>query len=73
VNKNSIPFDTKSPFVTSGIRIGTPGVTSRGMKTGEMRQIAAWITDVLKHVDDQALIARVRGEVADLCVQFPPM
>jgi len=73
VNKNAIPFDTKSPFVTSGVRIGTPGVTSRGMKTDEMRTIAGWITDVLKHVDDEALIQRVRGEVADLCVQFPPM
>ena len=73
VNKNSIPFDTKSPFVTSGIRIGTPGVTSRGMKTGEMRRIAGWIIDVLKHVDDEALAKRVRSEIADLCVQFPPM
>jgi len=73
VNKNSIPFDTRSPFVTSGIRIGTPGVTSRGMKTDEMRAIAGWIIDVLKHVDDEALARRVRGEVADLCAQFPPM
>jgi len=73
VNKNSIPFDTKSPFVTSGIRIGTPGVTSRGMKTAEMRKIAGWITDVLRHGRDEALLARIRGEVAELCTQFPPM
>lgn len=73
VNKNSIPFDTTSPFVTSGIRIGTAGVTSRGMKTDEMRRIAGWIVDVIKHVGDEARPARVRSEVAELCAQFPPM
>ncbi len=73
VNKNSIPFDRNSPFVTSGIRVGTPGVTARGMKEEEMRQIAGWIIDVLHHGDDEALLNRVRGEVAALCVQFPSM
>ena len=73
VNKNSIPFDTKSPFVTSGIRIGTPGVTARGMREPEMRRIAGWIVDVLRHGGDEARLARIRGEVADLCEQFPPM
>ncbi len=73
VNKNSIPFDTKSPFVTSGIRIGTPGVTARGMKADEMRRIAGWIIDVLRQGADEARLARIRGEVADLCTHFPPM
>ncbi len=73
VNKNTIPFDTQSPFVTSGIRIGTPGVTARGMRADEMRRIADWIVAVLKHGNDDALAARIRGEVAELCAQFPPM
>jgi glycine hydroxymethyltransferase len=73
VNKNAIPFDTRSPFVTSGIRIGTPGVTSRGMGPDVMKQIAHWITRVIRAPEDQALLAQIRAEVADLCSQFPAM
>jgi len=71
VNKNAIPFDTQSPFVTSGIRVGTPGVTSRGMKTDEILQITDWIIEVIQHLDDESCIDRVKQEVADLCVSFP--
>ena len=71
VNKNGIPFDTKSPFVTSGIRVGTPAVTTRGMKEGEMEQIAACITQVLQHPLDEAVIAEVRTRVLALTARFP--
>ncbi len=70
-NKNLIPFDLQKPTVTSGLRLGTPAVTTRGMGVGEMQQIADWIADVLEHIDDDALIARVREEVRALAVQFP--
>ena len=71
VNKNNIPFDTQSPFVTSGIRIGTPAVTTRGMKTDEMRTIGDFIVDVLKHAEDEDLIRRTRERVHEFCAQFP--
>jgi glycine hydroxymethyltransferase len=71
LNKNAIPFETRSPLVTSGVRIGTPAVTSRGMKTDEMTTIADLITDVLKSPEDPAVIARVRASVNDLCRRFP--
>ncbi len=73
VNKNAIPFDTRSPFVTSGIRIGTPGVTARGMGTAEMTQIANWISAVVRAPEDEKLLVRIRGEVEELCLQFPAM
>ncbi len=73
VNKNAIPFDTRSPFVTSGIRIGTPGVTSRGMGPDEMRHIANWIHAVIRAPEDTALIQSIRYAVEDLCSQFPAM
>jgi len=71
VNKNSIPFDTKSPFVTSGIRVGTPGATSRGMKEDEMRQIANWIVEGIQNRESEARLANIRDAVAELCEQFP--
>ncbi len=71
VNKNTIPFDSKSPFVTSGIRLGTPSVTTRGMGEAEMRQIGGWIVSILKAIGDTALQARIRGEVAALTRRFP--
>jgi len=71
LNKNTIPFDTKSPFVTSGIRIGTPAATTRGMKEDEMRVVAGLIADVLKDVTDEQVQKRTRDAIRELCDQFP--
>ena len=71
VNKNGIPFDTKGPTVTSGVRLGTPAVTTRGMKEGEMAQIAALIDRVLSSLGNGSVEAAVRGEVEDLTRRFP--
>ncbi len=71
VNKNAVPFDTRSPFVTSGIRIGTPASTTRGLKEKEMRQIGAWIDEALQNLENDAVLARIRGEIRELCQQFP--
>jgi glycine hydroxymethyltransferase len=71
VNKNTVPFETRSPFVTSGIRIGTPAMTTRGMGVAEMGRIAGWIDDVLQTPSDEKLAARVREEVRALCREFP--
>ena len=71
VNKNAVPNDPQSPFVTSGIRIGTPAVTTRGFKEGECRTLAGWICDILDDLDNPAVIERVRGQVADLCATYP--
>lgn len=70
-NYNTIPYDPRRPFSPSGLRIGSPSVTSRGMKEGEMRQVAAWMDEVVANVEDEEVIARVRGEVRDFCVQYP--
>ncbi len=71
VNKNTIPFEKRSPFVTSGIRMGTPSVTVRGMKEQEMATIGALIVDVLNHPKDRTTLRRVRESVWDLCARFP--
>ena len=71
VNKNSIPWDTNPPLKPSGIRVGTPALTTRGMKEAEMRQIAKWIAQALESRSDEGALARIRGEVADLTNQFP--
>ncbi|HRS87714.1 MAG TPA: serine hydroxymethyltransferase, partial [Syntrophales bacterium] len=70
-NKNGIPFDTRGPQITSGLRLGTPALTTRGMKEEEMRTIARLISIVLKDPANEDKIARVRAEVAELCRLFP--
>src|SRR5688500_5538479 len=71
VNKNMIPFDPRKPLDPSGIRIGTPALTTRGMGTAEMRTIGGWMLSALKAADDESLLKRIRGQVADLCRTFP--
>ncbi|MDB4940901.1 MAG: glyA [Labilithrix sp.] len=70
-NYNAVPFDPRKPFDPSGLRIGTPAVTSRGMGTKEMEQLAGWIERVVGHADDEAVIAKVAAEVRDTCARFP--
>ena len=71
VNKNSVPNDPKSPFVTSGIRIGTPSVTRRGFKEADVRELAGWIADILDNINDEATIERVKGKVLEICARLP--
>ncbi|MCK4469630.1 MAG: serine hydroxymethyltransferase, partial [Desulfobacterales bacterium] len=71
VNKNSIPFEKLSPFITSGIRIGTPTITTRGMKEPEMEVIAKLIISVLKNLEDEVVIKNTRAKVLELCEAFP--
>jgi glycine hydroxymethyltransferase len=70
-NYNAVPFDPRKPFDPSGLRIGTPAVTSRGMGTPEMERLAAWIDRVINHATDEAEIAKVAAEVKTLCAKFP--
>jgi glycine hydroxymethyltransferase len=71
VNKNSVPNDPRSPFVTSGLRIGSPAITRRGFKEEQAKQVANWICDVLDNINEGSVIERVKGEVLALCKQFP--
>jgi glycine hydroxymethyltransferase len=71
VNKNSVPNDPRSPFVTSGLRLGSPAITRRGFKEEQAKQVANWICDVLDNINDESVIKRVKGEVVALCEQFP--
>jgi glycine hydroxymethyltransferase len=71
VNKNAIPFDTQSRFVTGGIRVGTPAVTSRGLKESEMKQVAEWMNRAILNRRDEQEISRIRSEVRELCQRFP--
>jgi glycine hydroxymethyltransferase len=71
VNKNAIPFDTQPPMKAGGIRVGTPAVTTRGMREPEMEKIAAWIAEVLTHLGDAEIETRVRGEILVMASRFP--
>lgn len=71
VNKNTVPNDPRSPFVTSGLRLGTPAITTRGFGPDEVRELTHWICDILEDISDDVMIQRVRGQVIDLCKRFP--
>jgi glycine hydroxymethyltransferase len=71
VNKNTVPNEKRSPFVTSGVRIGTPALTTRGMKEGEMKLIATWIAKVLNSSKDESALRKIKAEVRELCLKFP--
>ncbi len=71
VNKNMVPFDDQSPFITSGIRIGTPALTTRGMKEEQMREIGGLIDNVLTNIGNESIVTQVRSRVFDICQQFP--
>ncbi len=71
VNKNAVPNDPRSPFVTSGVRIGTPAVTTRGFRAAEIEQLSGWIADILDNIQDEGRSAAIRGKVIELCARFP--
>ncbi|MCC7412246.1 MAG: serine hydroxymethyltransferase [Gammaproteobacteria bacterium] len=71
VNKNAVPNDPQSPFVTSGIRVGTPAMTTRGCDATQARALAGWMCDILDNMGDEKVVERVRGQVQELCRQFP--
>ena len=70
LNKNMVPFDTRSPFVTSGIRIGTPAITTRGMGKEEMIQIVDWINQIIEKPESDTIVKRIKKEVGSLCSNF---
>jgi glycine hydroxymethyltransferase len=70
-NKNGVPFDDKSPFVTSGIRLGSPALTTRGLKEAEFKTVGALIADIIDNMEDDAVLNRVKGAVAEICRTFP--
>ena len=70
-NKNTVPNDTKSPFVTSGVRLGTPAMTTRGFKETEAKLIANWICDILDDCESEEKIGKVKQKVLELCSEFP--
>jgi glycine hydroxymethyltransferase len=71
VNKNAVPNDPQSPFVTSGLRLGTPAITTRGFGLEETRQLTGWIADILDDLDNEETIGRVKKQVLELCARFP--
>ncbi|MEX0617398.1 MAG: serine hydroxymethyltransferase [Pseudohongiellaceae bacterium] len=71
VNKNAVPNDPRPPFVTSGLRIGSPAATTRGMKEGEMEQLTGWMCDILDDIENESIIREVKQKVLDLCARFP--
>ena len=71
-NCNTVPYDPRSPFDPSGIRIGTPAITSRGMKEPEMKQVAAWMNHVVEHIEDEEALDKTAAEIAEFCQKFPP-
>jgi glycine hydroxymethyltransferase len=71
VNKNAVPNDPRSPFVTSGLRLGTPAVTTRGFRATEIRQLTGWIADILDDIKDEKRAAKIRQQVIELCGRFP--
>jgi glycine hydroxymethyltransferase len=71
VNKNSVPNDPQSPFVTSGLRIGTPAVTTRGFNESEVTQVAGWICDILDDINNESTGQRVKQQVLDICKRYP--
>ena len=71
VNMNMIPFDTRKPMDPSGVRIGTPALTTRGMGIDEMHRVGSWIYEALTHCDDQTVLSRIAGEIRELCQHFP--
>jgi glycine hydroxymethyltransferase len=71
VNKNAVPNDPRSPFITSGLRVGTPAVTTRGFKEAEIEKLGHWIADILDDINDKDRQAHVKVQVIELCSRFP--
>ena len=70
-NKNGVPFDDKSPFVTSGIRLGSPALTTRGLKEDDFRRIGKLIIEIVSHIDDDTVLSKVQSEVKEICKAYP--